>query len=199
VLAWAVRGCLEWAQSGLGSAKAVDDATAEYRNETDPIERFFVSECEFGEVYFVTRKDLRAAWERWAADEDTDYIPPQKFTGIMRERGVVKIFREGKSHSGDRGWRGIGLRSDREPPSPEEVSAPKKSCKQRGGESERGHFSENRPEVQSLPLNKSTSGRNDEEVSAVSADPLDDYVEPPRELEVDEVAIGYELWQEEEG
>jgi putative DNA primase/helicase len=200
VLAWAVRGCVEWVQHGLGTSKAVDDATAEYRNDTDPIERFFVSECEFGEVYFVTKKDLRAAWDHWAQEEDVDYLAPQKFTAIMRERGVVKNFREGKSRSGDRIWRGIGLRSDRKPLSPEEVSAPKKSCKQGGVEDFRGHFSENRPEVQSLPPNKSTSGRNEEEVSAVSAEVYaePDTVEPPAEIEVDDFVTEYDTGTLEE-
>jgi putative DNA primase/helicase len=197
VLAWAVRGCVEWVAHGLGTSKAVDDATAEYRSETDPIERFFVSECEFGEVYFVTRKALRAAWERWSADEDADYIPPQKFTALMRERGVVKIFREGKSLSEGRGWRGIRLRSDHEPPSPEEVSMPKKSCKQAYGESSNGHFSENRSEVQSLPPNKETFERNDEEVSIVSISPHDDYIEPPNEFEVDDTNVEYGTGEKE--
>jgi phage/plasmid-associated DNA primase len=191
VLAWAIRGCVEWVQHGLGTSAAVDAATAEYRSETDPIERFFVSECEFGETYYVTKKDLRAAWDRWSQEEDTDYLAPQKFTALMRERGVVKNFREGKSHSGDRGWRGIGLRSDRKPPSPEEVTAPKKSCKQAYGEDPSGHFSENRSKVQSSTPIKSTFQRNDEEVPAVSVDPQDDYIDPPNEFEVDDTNVEY--------
>src|SRR5215204_3298752 len=45
VLAWAVRGCLEWVEGGLGSAAAVEAATAAYRAETDVIERFFEDVC----------------------------------------------------------------------------------------------------------------------------------------------------------
>jgi putative DNA primase/helicase len=198
VLAWAVRGCVDWVEHGLGSATAVDRATAEYRSETDVIERFFVDECEFGEDCFVTRKDLRAAWDRWAADEDADFIPPQKFTSIIRERGVVKNFREGKAHSGARGWRGIGLKSVRPDPDSGEVSAPQKSCKHGGGESGRGHFSgKNENSLGDTPHVEKFS-KIDEEVSAVSADPRDDYVEPPRELETDGVRIQYDVLHEED-
>ena len=44
ILAWAVRGCLEWQRDGLGTCAAVDAATATYRTEEDVIGRF-VAEC----------------------------------------------------------------------------------------------------------------------------------------------------------
>jgi putative DNA primase/helicase len=64
VLAWAVRGCVDWGDGGLGTAAAVDRATAEYRAETDVIERFFEDVCEFGPEKRVTRTALFEAWER---------------------------------------------------------------------------------------------------------------------------------------
>jgi putative DNA primase/helicase len=196
VLAWAVRGCVEWVQHGLGTSAAVDAATAEYRSETDPIERFLVDECELGKIYFVTKRDLRAAWDRWAQDEDVEHLSPQDFTGRMREKGVVRNFREGKSRSGDRGWRGIGLRSDRKPPSPEEVSAPETSANVQKNRA-RGHFSEESQKFSELPSTHEDFGKNEEEVSAVSADPQDDYVEPPVEFEVDGTKVELGTWEVE--
>jgi putative DNA primase/helicase len=35
ILAWAVRGCLEWQEKGLGFPKAVSHATNAYREEMD--------------------------------------------------------------------------------------------------------------------------------------------------------------------
>jgi putative DNA primase/helicase len=108
VPAWAVRGCVEWGPNGLGSAAAVESATAEYRAETDVIERFFEDECEFGPEKRVTRSALFEAWERWCDAEGEDAGKQTGFTRTMKERGVVKGFREGKVEK-VRGWHGVGL------------------------------------------------------------------------------------------
>jgi len=44
VLAWMVRGCLDWQKNGLGSAAAVEVATNTYRQLSDEIQ-IFVDEC----------------------------------------------------------------------------------------------------------------------------------------------------------
>ena len=44
ILAWAVRGCLDWQRHGLGEPKAVIDATADYQSGEDTL-RNFISEC----------------------------------------------------------------------------------------------------------------------------------------------------------
>jgi putative DNA primase/helicase len=56
VLAWAVQGCVEWHANGLGTATAVDDATAAYRSETDVLQRFFSDECEIAKGRTVTKR-----------------------------------------------------------------------------------------------------------------------------------------------
>src|SRR5215208_7528694 len=65
ILLWAVQRCVDWYQNGLGSAPAVEAATAAYRAETDVVERFFDDECVFGPEEIVTRKGLFAAWQEW--------------------------------------------------------------------------------------------------------------------------------------
>lgn len=40
ILAWAVKGCLEWQVSGLGIPPLVQEATDSYREEMDPIKEF---------------------------------------------------------------------------------------------------------------------------------------------------------------
>ena len=48
ILAWAVRGCLDWQRDGLGSADAVDAATATYRGEMDTMATFLADRCVVG-------------------------------------------------------------------------------------------------------------------------------------------------------
>jgi P4 family phage/plasmid primase-like protien len=169
ILLWAVQGCVEWYQNGLGSARAVEAATAAYREETDVIDRFFADECVFGPEHTVTKKVLFEAWESWCYDNGEEPGKQTGFTRVMGERGVVRGFEE-KKVKGVRIWSGIGLQSDPQPDPKRGVvkteieenggenvgeSAPQsaffdkvpptqKSCKQEGGERSRGQFSENK-------------------------------------------------------
>ena len=45
ILAWCVEGCLDWQELGLEIPPAVEDATKEYRRESDVIGEFLGSEC----------------------------------------------------------------------------------------------------------------------------------------------------------
>jgi putative DNA primase/helicase len=110
VLKWAVRGCVEWRQHGLGRSAAVERATAAYRTETDVVERFFDDVCVFGPKEKVSRTELYEAWESWCMSEGEIDMGRKKFTGIIGERGVVKGFVDGK-YNGTRLWKGIGLQT----------------------------------------------------------------------------------------
>ncbi len=44
IIAWLVRGCLEWQQEGLGEPQEVVEATRSYRAENDHVRRF-IEEC----------------------------------------------------------------------------------------------------------------------------------------------------------
>ena len=147
VLAWAVRGAVQWRENGLGTSAAVEQATAAYRSETDVVERFFEDACKFGPEKRVTRTALFEAWERWCDAEGEDAGKQTGFTRTMRERGVVKGFREGKVEK-VRGWHGIGLTT---PPSDPQSVPPSESAyikeKERGVVNERVQFDENRSEV----------------------------------------------------
>jgi putative DNA primase/helicase len=63
ILAWAVRGCLEWQRDGLGAPTAVMEATNRYRAEEDVLGTFISERCELDERNEVETKTLRAAYE----------------------------------------------------------------------------------------------------------------------------------------
>jgi putative DNA primase/helicase len=96
VLAWAVRGCVEWVKEGLGTASAVESATAAYRAETDLLEQFFQECCYFFPEGRVSKRDLYKAWEDWADEMGEQAGTQNSFTRKVGERGVVKNFRDGK-------------------------------------------------------------------------------------------------------
>ena len=142
MLAWAMRGCVEWMQSGLGTSEAVEKATSKYRADTDVIERFFEDACAFGPEYKITRKELFEAYEEWCEENGEAPLSQRKFTSTMLEGGVVKNFAEGFVRE-KRGWHGISTPlNSAPPPSEKEVEWTEKSCKHGGGESASLHFSE---------------------------------------------------------
>jgi len=131
VLAWAVMGCVEWYQHGLGSSAAVDRATAAYRTETDMFERFMSERCEFGPDKSVTKADLYEAYEEWCAEEDEEPKTIKTFGSTMKEKGVVKNFEERRTKK-DRMWKGIGLReSVTDTPLRKNLSPPKSPANKR--------------------------------------------------------------------
>jgi putative DNA primase/helicase len=115
ILTWAVKGCVQWAEHGLGTSAAVEAATAKYREDTDVHERFLSEMCEFGPDRWVWTKDLFLAWESWCMDEGEEAGAQKTFTSQMKDRGVVKNF-EWKRNKKSSFWAGISLVGDHDTP-----------------------------------------------------------------------------------
>jgi putative DNA primase/helicase len=163
VLAWAVRGCVEWDQHGLGSAAAVERATSAYRAETDIIDRFFEDACVFGPEYSVSKKDLFESYDAWCLENGEGALTQNMFTRVMGERGVVRNFEEVKVR-GNRTWKGIGLqKSAPQPPSPGKVP-PDKSPANVGVVQEEGALSEDFQNFSTEPPTREGFSKNGQKV-----------------------------------
>ncbi len=113
ILAWCVRGCLEWQTSGLGEPPAVRAATAAYRRDSDDLGPFFDEACVFTPDAKTSRKDFRAGYERWAEERGEHAIGAKRLAVALRDRNV----RGGKvrTANGPRdGWLGVRLRDERD-------------------------------------------------------------------------------------
>ena len=85
ILAWMVRGCLEWQRNGLQIPSVVQSATAEYRSESDTIGRFIAECCLTGQAYRVKFAGLYERLESWCNDSG-DNLPSRKAVGqYLRE------------------------------------------------------------------------------------------------------------------
>ncbi len=96
ILAWAVRGCLEWRRIGLSPPDQVLEATKEYRSDMDQILTFLDDRYEDApgeEVYF---RDLYEDYERWAETAGFDPMSKTKLGKIMR----AKNYKRGKGKKG---------------------------------------------------------------------------------------------------
>jgi len=116
ILAWAVRGCLEWQKVGLGEPVEVLEATAAYRVESDPLAAWIDACCVLDAEGLTPRKFLRRSYEEWCKDEGIKYpVSPRKFAECLKRKGVV----DGGNHrfpsTGMQAvdtWRGIRLKDE---------------------------------------------------------------------------------------
>lgn len=113
ILAWAVRGCLEWQKSGLGSCAAVDQATSDYRAEMDHLGAFLGEAVVDGPDAYVLVEDLWMSYKQWAADSGERYQHSKRLlTNALKDRGWTTGKRTGRRVNA---WLGHGLNQEFQP------------------------------------------------------------------------------------
>ena len=111
ILAWAVRGCLDWRANGLGEPLAVSAATSEFRSEQDVIGRFVANSCLIREAFRVKFSLFYEALEASCA-EIGDELPSRRIVGeFLKEREFEE------KHSNGRWYLGIALKAETSDPS----------------------------------------------------------------------------------
>ncbi|MFZ4438579.1 MAG: DNA primase family protein [Syntrophales bacterium] len=105
ILAWLVRGCIDWQRDGLLIPTEVKVATERYKSESDILPQFLADSAALEKTSRVTSKVLYEAYRGWAA-ENTDDILKQKAFGVLLK---VAGFRPSKS-DGVRFWNGLRLK-----------------------------------------------------------------------------------------
>jgi putative DNA primase/helicase len=106
ILAWIVRGCLEWRREGLQAPNEVRKATGEYRAEMDVLAGFLAQCCELETGHWEYAKNLYDCYKRWCDENGERPEPQRKFGGRLGERGFQR------DRGGSRGagiWRGVRL------------------------------------------------------------------------------------------
>lgn len=111
ILAWAVRGCLDWQRSGLGEPNSVLAATAGYRGEMDTLNAFLEERCVRGVDYQVSSADLYKQYSEWC-QEAGERVTTKRFLGLRLGEHGFKRVRMGKTNRW--GWAGIRLRGEGE-------------------------------------------------------------------------------------
>lgn len=109
VLAWAVRGCLEWQRQGLGEPDEVKLATNDYREEQDTLGDFLADACIVDAGARVTSSGLYKRYAAWAQANGEKPVTQKALSLRLVERG----FEKKKSSTVE--WRGLGLREGHPP------------------------------------------------------------------------------------
>jgi putative DNA primase/helicase len=90
ILAWAVRGCLEWQKEGLKPPEIVTTETNNYRQSEDVLARFIEERCEIAPGKSCPATPLFQAWNKWC-DENGEYAGTQTAFGKkITERGYER-------------------------------------------------------------------------------------------------------------
>ncbi len=108
ILAWAVRGCLEWQRLGeLGEPKAVITATAQYRSDMDTIARFLEECCivDKPEIAKVKASVLASAYQAWCKRTGEVPLANRDLITDLEERG----YKRARGTANQYYWHGLGL------------------------------------------------------------------------------------------
>jgi putative DNA primase/helicase len=104
ILAWCLRGCLEWQRSGLGEPDEVRQATASYQAEQDTLAEFFAECCFVHPEAKCRASDLLDAYQRFSGDK---IMTANAFGKRLKERG----YENRPGTGGYTFWHRIGLRN----------------------------------------------------------------------------------------
>jgi len=87
ILSWAVQGCLQWQQQGLGVPEPVRKATADYREAMDIIGAFLDECCAVDPEARAGATDLYQAYVKWCEEGKERPESQQRFGEALTERG----------------------------------------------------------------------------------------------------------------
>lgn len=90
ILAWAVRGCLEWQKGGLRPPAEVIAATEEYRSDMDVIAQFLDEACITAPNAMAGATDLYNAYKNWCTASGERWLSQRRFGERLSERGFER-------------------------------------------------------------------------------------------------------------
>jgi putative DNA primase/helicase len=108
ILAWCVRGCLEWQREGLQPPASVTDATREYEADSDPLAGFLIEACESDPNADVRGSELFDHYKRWA--DGHGLTERERLSSTMFGRKISERFEKLRDSANHVIYRGLGRR-----------------------------------------------------------------------------------------
>ena len=113
LLAWLVRGCIDWQQrgggrEGLAPPESVKALTNAYRAKQDALGEWWddmlATVAELNEGAFVATKILRQNYDQWCNENGARPVQSRRFAAYLESKGLVS-----DRAGGNRCWRGINM------------------------------------------------------------------------------------------
>jgi putative DNA primase/helicase len=98
ILTWAVHGAIEFYAHGLGTCRAVEAATAEYRESEDIVSQFVAERCNCDRRARVKAGDLYKAYRAWSEGRGEFVISQTLFGSRMTDAGFERRKTDGYIH-----------------------------------------------------------------------------------------------------
>jgi putative DNA primase/helicase len=89
ILAWAVRGCLDWQKNGLVEPEQVVKATEQYAAEQDVVGRFIADRCTVGASHSVGATTLYEQFGMWCVQSGEQRTSQKDFGGELTNKGYT--------------------------------------------------------------------------------------------------------------
>jgi putative DNA primase/helicase len=90
ILAWMIRGCLDWRERGLSPPQVVTEATAEYLQSEDAIAAWIEECCTLDPSAKSASTALFASWSQWATKSGEFVGALKRFSGVLEDKGYAK-------------------------------------------------------------------------------------------------------------
>ncbi len=97
MLNWAIAGCMEWQQHGLGVPKSVKVATEEYRTDMDVLGQFLAECCVVFADGQVKASELYTEYTFWARINGEHEASRKAFGMMLQERGFLPGAEKGRA------------------------------------------------------------------------------------------------------
>ncbi len=104
ILAWAVKGCLDWQREGLSEPAEVTQATSSYKTDMDILGSFIADRCVVHPDALINVARLYAIYIEWCESNKEVRMSKRQFGSQLDERGLVRR----RGAKGIRLWTGIG-------------------------------------------------------------------------------------------
>jgi putative DNA primase/helicase len=89
ILAWLVRGCIDWQRDGLNAPPSIVEETSAYREEEDQTAQFLTACCSrSGTSLDTLLKDVYTEYCRWCDEINQRPVSSRTFSADLRNHGV---------------------------------------------------------------------------------------------------------------
>jgi putative DNA primase/helicase len=107
ILAWAVKGCLDWQRIGLSAPAAVTGATDAYMDAEDRLTLWIADRCERNRGSWTGASHLFESWKTWAEAAGEFVGSQRRFSQDMQAHGFTP-----QRNMAGRGFLGIALKGE---------------------------------------------------------------------------------------
>jgi putative DNA primase/helicase len=97
ILAWAVRGCLDWQENGLGNADEIEFATQAYQSAEDTLAGFLAECCVLDDDGRARASDLLKNYREWSGNKR---LSQRRFGEMLTSKGFERFTSNGTWYRG---------------------------------------------------------------------------------------------------